>query len=444
MNQAKRCDLGMDRRSFVKQSIAATALLGNATSARGDAEVAPSDQFAVAVIGAGGIARFHAANQFKPWFRIRAICEVDRARAESYNQEFAQGQAFVCSDHEELLGRKDIDAFFVCTPDHWHTKITVDALRSKKDVYCEKPLTLTVAEGQLIDQVLGETEQILLVGTQQRSDPNFQTAVALARSGRLGKVKQITVAIGGGPTGGPFSATEPPAELDWNRWLGQAPSTDYIPQRCHGNFRWWYEYSGGKMTDWGAHHVDIAQWALEPQMKEPVSIEVISVTHPVAFENGLPSVNHSYNTAASFRIRCRLATGTEILIVDNARKAGFDNGVLFECEDGRYFVNRGKLTGRPIEQLAESPIPDEMTAELRKGREPMNHLANFYWSCRERTESQSDAASHLRSLNLCHLANIAMRLGKTITWDPISQQIIKDDEATRWLNRSQREGFEVI
>lgn len=128
------------------------------------------------------------------------------------------------------------------------------------------------------------------VGTQQRSDPNFQTAVALAQSGRLGAVRRVTAAIGGGPVGGPFAAMDPPESLDWNRWLGQAPEVPYIPQRCLGNFRWWYEYSGGKLTDWGAHHVDIAMWGLGKAGHGPVSIEVLEAKHPVPFEDGYPTV----------------------------------------------------------------------------------------------------------------------------------------------------------
>ncbi len=435
----------VNRRSFLQQAAVGTgAIAGFSHHSIANESLPASDRLSAAVIGTGGIARFHAAHQFKPYFEIKAICDVDRASASFYNKTFAKDQAFVCSDYQQLLDREDIDVFFVCTPDHWHTKITVDALRNGKDVYCEKPLTLTIAEGRRIRDALSETDRILQVGTQQRSDPNFQTAVALARSGMIGKVKQITVAIGGGPVGGPFATEQPPAELDWNQWLGQAPMTEYIPQRCHGNFRWWYEYSGGKMTDWGAHHVDIAQWALEPEIKGPISIELVNAKHPVPFENGMPTVTDSYNTATSFRVDCKLANGSEIVIRDNAVDLGFENGVLFECEDGRYFVNRGKLTGKPVEQLSDSPQMSDLRDSLRKGRDVMNHFANFYWSCRERTESMSDAASHIRSLDICHLANIAMRLGRGVKWDPAAECILEDDEAAKWQSRRQREGFETV
>ena len=157
------------------------------------------------------------------------------------------------------------------TPDHWHTKICIDAMQAGKDIYCEKPLTLTIDEGKKLGQVAKETGRVVQVGTQQRSDHNrvFLLAVAMVRDGRIGKIRKVTAAIGGGPTGGPFPADNPPAELNWDMWLGQAPKVDYREHRCHAEFRWWYEYSGGKLTDWGAHHVDIGQWAIGMENSGP-------------------------------------------------------------------------------------------------------------------------------------------------------------------------------
>lgn len=442
--KSTRRDL-LSRRSFVKASLAtAGALAGGPTvgSLLAADSVAPSDQLSAAIIGAGGIARFHAAHQLAPYLRIRGVCDVDEARAQTYNREFAKGEATVCHDYRQLLEREDIDVVVVCTPDHWHAKIAVDALRSGKDVYCEKPLTLTVAEGQLIRTVVAETEQILQVGTQQRSDVKFQTAVALAHSGRLGAVKRITVAIGGAPAGGPFASSEPPAGLDWDRWLGQAPATEFIPERCHGNFRWWYEYSGGKMTDWGAHHVDIAHWAIDPNRDQTVVIDPLEVQHPVSFEEGMPKVGHSYNTANSFRVSCQYSDGAELVIRDQAEDLGFDNGLLVECEDGRFFVNRGKLTGKPVQHLEDAPLDADMLQSLRKGRKAMSHMAGFYHSCHDRTEPISDVASHMSALNICHLANVAMRLNRPIRWDPKSETT--DTELMPWLSRMQREGYEVV
>ncbi|MAT69415.1 MAG: oxidoreductase [Planctomycetaceae bacterium] len=390
------------------------------------------------------MASHHAEYNFDPYLRIRAICDVDAGRSTLYNNRFGRGEAEVHGDYRGLLHRADIDAFVICTPDHWHAKIAVEALRSGKDVYCEKPLTLTVAEGKLIHRALSETDRVLQVGTQQRSDPAFQMAVALARSGRLGRIVRVTAAIGAGPTGGPFPTTEPPPELDWDRWLGQAPETPYIAERCHGNFRWWYEYSGGKMTDWGAHHVDIACWAIEPLRYSSVAIAPVERRFPVPLENGRPCVADCYNTPTTFRVECRFEDGPELVIRDSAPDLGFDNGVLFECEGGRFFVNRGKLTGRPIEELESLPLPEETLAALRRGRGVMPHVANFYWSCRERSSPISSAAEHLVSLNICHVANIALRLDRSVDWSPANESLHGDDQvADAMLSRTPRDGFEI-
>ncbi|WP_182868096.1 Gfo/Idh/MocA family protein [Rhodopirellula sp. JC639] len=433
------------RRRFLHHSLAACGVASSALSRAGTVaanEVDTKEPLRGAVIGCGGIASHHARVNLAPHFKITAICDVDRQRSDAYKSLVPEATT-VCVDYRELLDRDDIDVFFVCAPDHWHTKITVDALRSGKDVYCEKPLTFSVDEGRLIEKVVRETGGVLQVGTQQRSDPSFQTAVALARSGRLGAIKRITAAIGGGPTGGPFKSTPPPESLDWNQWLGQAPEVDYIPQRCHGNFRWWYEYSGGKLTDWGAHHVDIAMWALGGGGDQPIAIEVLDAAHPVELVDGMPALDNQYNTANSFRIRCRFPGGTELIICDHAKQLGFDNGILFECEQGRFFVNRGKLTGKPIEDLSSHPLDKFLFDSLRKGRPVMPHMENFYRSCRERGAGISDPASHIRHLNVCHLANIAMRLGRNLRWDPASQTVMDDQAANEWLVREQRNGFEV-
>ena len=437
----------LSRRGFVKSALGTAGIVAGwpyTLRVKGESPIAPSDQLSAAMIGAGGIGCHHAAHNLPPFFRLKAVCDVDQNRLQSFNDQFCGGKAITTGNYCELLDRDDIDVVFVCTPDHWHTKISIEALRSGKDVYCEKPLTLTIEEGNLIRRTLAETKRVMQVGTQQRSDPKFQTAVALARSGRLGKVKRITAAIGAGEAGGPFASSEPPPQLDWQTWLGQAPETNYIPQRCHGYFRWWYEYSGGKMTDWGAHHVDIARWALGDQIEGIITIDPVEVTHPVPLEEGMPTVTDCYNTATTFRISCHIDDGPEIVIRDNALEIGFDNGLLFECEGGRYFVNRGKLTGKPVEELATNPLPEGALAALRNGREVMSHMANFYWACRDRKEVISDVSSHMQALSICHLANIAMRLDRPMQWDPQAEIVVDDNEAARWLSRPQREGFEVV
>ncbi len=221
-----------------------------------------ADRHTIGCIGNGGMGRgdAHAVSAYGD---IVALCDVDRSHAEALRKNLKCPQATIYEDYRKLLDRQDIDVVTISTPDHWHSRIAIAAMRAGKDVYCQKPLTLTIDEGRKILKALEQTGRVFQVGTQQRSDVHgFQTAVALCHLGRIGKIRRVTCAIGGGSAGGPFKKTAPPKGLNWELWLGQTPVVDYIKERCHGTFRWWYEYSGGKLTDWGAHHVDIATWAI--------------------------------------------------------------------------------------------------------------------------------------------------------------------------------------
>ena len=209
-------------------------------------------------------------------------------------------------DYRKVLDRKDIDVVSVVTPDHWHVKIAIEALEAGKHVFSQKPLTLTLEENQLVRNAAKKyNKQVFFVGTQQRSDRDrFLRAVNMVHKGLLGDITQITVGINGGDVERQrCKKTKPPKELDWNFWLGQAPKVDYITQRCHYEFRWWYEYSGGKFTDWGAHHVDIATWAIkhDKQGMGPIEIDGTDAKHPVPFKDGYPTVDDEYNTATRFR-----------------------------------------------------------------------------------------------------------------------------------------------
>ncbi|MCA9104223.1 MAG: gfo/Idh/MocA family oxidoreductase, partial [Planctomycetales bacterium] len=296
-----------------------------------------------------------------------------------------------------------------------------------------------------------ETGRVFQVGTQQRSEMGrmFLNAVAIIRDGRIGDIQKTTVAIGGAPTSGPIPVVDVPAELDWNQWLGQAPFVDYRAgngkTRCHYEFRWWYEYSGGKMTDWGAHHVDIAQWGMQLDHTGPVSVDGQG-EHPVPFENGVPMQDDQYNTATKFTVSCKFAGGQELLIRDRADDLGFDNGILFEGTEGRIFVNRGKLTGRAVEELKDRPLSEEILLEVYKGKRPQGgnaHMQNFFECIETREQPISDVYTHHRAMTTCHLANIAIRLGRPLKWNPETQHIEGDDDAAAWERRQQREGFEI-
>jgi predicted dehydrogenase len=304
------------RRRFLQTSSAATAA-GLVTpyflsaAAADDLPRSKNDRHVIGCIGTGS--RWgQIVGAAMNYGDVVAVCDVDRNHAEKAREKVG-GKAKIHEDYRKLLDDKSIDTVLIVTPDHWHTKPCIDAMRAGKDIYCEKPLTLTIDEGKKIIKVLDQTQRVFQVGTQQRTEMNgrFITAVALARSGRLGKIQKITCAIGAAPTGGPFPVEPVPEGLHWDMWLGQAPLVEYRRRRCHYEFRWWYEYSGGKMTDWGAHHVDIAHWALGADDTGPISVEG-TATHPVPLKGGYPTADDSYNTATEFFISCKFADGAEV------------------------------------------------------------------------------------------------------------------------------------
>ncbi|HJN18884.1 MAG TPA: Gfo/Idh/MocA family oxidoreductase, partial [Armatimonadota bacterium] len=241
----------------------ATAPLVVSSRALGQADkVAANDRIALGFIGIGGMGNGHLGGFLgNRRTEVLAVCDVDAGHREAAANRVGDGCAQY-ADHRELLDRDDIDAVVIATPDHWHTLTSIHACQAGKDVYCEKPLTLTIEECWKLTAAVRRYGRVFQTGSQQRSSREFQQAVSLVRAGRIGKVHTVKVGIGTGPTSGYEPNTAPPDGLDWDMWLGPAPKVPYTRQRCHGNFRWFWDYSGGKMTDWGHHHNDIAQWGL--------------------------------------------------------------------------------------------------------------------------------------------------------------------------------------
>ena len=358
-------------------------------------------------------------------------------------------------DYRKILDRKDIDAVMIATPDHWHTKVAVEAMFAGKDVYCEKPLTLTIAEGKLIENVVKETGRVFQVGTMQRteSEQRFLQAVALVKNGRIGTVKKVTCGINGMSASPVIPVVPVPAELDWEIWLGPAPKVPYraLPEmrtgygggvplhsNCHYAFRNWHEYSGGKLTDWGAHHVDIACWALGASDTGPSKVTPLDFTLPVEYKDGHPVVDDQYNAATKFRIQVDMPNDVEMIITSEG-----DNGILFEGTKGRFFVNRGKIVGTPVEDLKDNPLPDGAIEDVYGGKVSENHSANFIEAMNSRKQPISDVWTHNRMLEICHLSNIAMRLNRELKWDPSKREIVGDDQANSFLSRETRKGYEI-
>ncbi len=433
------------RRDFLAKSSALAGAVAFPWSQPAIASQSPNDRPRIGCIGLGGMGKGDARAHSR-FGDIVAICDVDQKHAEQANKDerIGKGKADVSGDYRKVLERDDIDVVSVVTPDHWHVRIAIEALESGKHVFCQKPLTLTLEENQLIRNACRKHgDKVFFVGTQQRSSRDlFLRAINLVQKGLIGDVRKITVGINGGSVAKePFRKTTPPPELDWNMWLGQAPLVDYIRERCHGNFRWWYEYSGGKFTDWGAHHIDIALWAINQNGpgSGPTEIDGTDASHPVPFKDGYPLVDDRYNTAHDYAIKCRLDNDIEMVITSRG-----DNGILFEGTDGRFFVNRSKIVGKPIEEKRdEGKFGDEELKALYKGKPFEGHKQNFYRCLAEGGLPVSDVYTHVQAMNTCHLAAIAARLNRVIRWDPKTETIVGDKQAATFFAREPRKGFEI-
>lgn len=435
----------VSRRRFLGTSAAAAATaVYFPYGAKAFANTAKNDRPIIGCIGVGsmGTGDAHGHNQFGD---IVAVCDVDSRHAERAKADgnIGKGKADAYGDYRKVLERDDIDVVSIVTPDHWHVKIAIEALQAGKHVFCQKPLTLTLEENLLVrDACDKHPDQVFFIGTQQRSDADrFLRAINMVQKGLLGDIQNIVVGINGGVVGGPFPVVEPPKELDWDMWLGQAPKVEYREPRCHYEFRWWYEYSGGKFTDWGAHHVDIATWAIgaDKQGYGPTEIDGTDAKHPVPFKDGYPTVDDSYNSSHDFAVHCKFPTGTNMTVTSRG-----DNGVLFEGTKGRLFVSRGKIAGTPIEEnWDEGQFTADDLAALYKGKPHEGHKQNFYRCIAEGGLPVSDVYSHVQAMHTCHLCAIAARLGRKITWDPSSEEITGDDEAASFFARKPREGFEI-
>lgn len=377
------------------------------------------------------------ANKAAMYGDIVAVCDVDKNVRDTAKAAFGSTPRDF-EDYHDLLARKDVDIVTIGTPDHWHTKMVIDACRAGKDVYCEKPLTLTIDEGRILRDVVKETGRVVQVGSWQRSDHRFRQAVEMVRQGRIGKLKQVDVVLGKNKTGGPFASKPVPNNFNWNLWQGQTPDVPYLEERSHYTFRWWYEYSGGQMTDWGAHHLDIAQWGINSL---PVEIEGTA---------RYPTVADGFNVALDFHATYRYANNVVMTVADTGR-----NGIMFNGETGRIFVNRGTISGKPVEELKSRPLNredwtvydhDNLDRPERAGKLEaiINHMGNFFDCVDSRKTPVSNVESQHRSVSTCHLGNIAMKVGRKVKWDPTSETFPNDAQANKLLKRDQRKGFETV
>ena len=387
---------------------------------QGPAPLGPNDRPGIALIGSGSRGRSitQGARRFGD---VLAVCDVDEARAAAAAKQFTTDGRTPdqYTDFRKVLERRDIHVILQGTPDHWHTQINLAAAAARKDIYSEKPLTLTIDEGTRLVKAVRERGVVLQTGTQQRSDARFRLACDLVRNGRVGTLRQVTVYVPAGISGGPFQAVPVPPGFHWDMWLGQAPQVDYLKERCHTTFRWWFDYSGGPVTDWGAHHNDIARWAIG--LDGPSAVEARALVPPVpGGYTAPPQFEATLNWANGVQQVVRTTTDDspfgEILKADGQR-----NGVKFEGTGGWIWVNRLSI-GASDPALIETPLP-ESAPRLEVSTD---HMGNFFDCVRSRRDPISPVEAGHRSASVGHLIVIALQTGRKLQWDPVAERFTGD------------------
>lgn len=354
-----------------------------------------------------------------------AVCDVDRQHA-AEAAKMVEGQGRKClvfGDYRKLLERKDIDAVVITTPDHWHALPMIAACEAGKDIYIEKPLSLTVSEGRQMVEAARRHKRIVQTGSQQRSAKEFHAACESVRNGKIGKLQTVLVGIPGpNHPGEPVPDTDPPPELDYDFWLGPAPARPYNPKRVHYNFRFFWDYSGGQMTNFGAHHIDIAQWGMDRDDSGPSGIEGTATFHPKGW----------HEVTETCRVTYKYDDGVTMIV--GQKQDDIPQGTTFIGSEGRIFVNRGKLKSTP-EDILKQPLGSDAVRLYNS----TNHHANFLECVKTRELPICDVEIGHRSATACHLGNIAVRLGRKIQWDAGTEQIPNDPEAAAMLSRPYRQ-----
>jgi len=418
------------RRSFLKFAASGGAFLSlPATTYRAAllTQDKPSETVRVGSIGVG--------NQGKPNMNairkhVVAVCDVDKDRvaAAARDLEKANIKAATFSDYRKLLASKDVDAVLISTPDHWHALTVVDACRAGKDVYCEKPLSLVVAEGRAMVKAARDNKRIVQTGSQQRSAKEFRQACELVRNGALGAIKQVKVGLPGpnwvDRAKKPVPDSDPPAALDYDFWLGPAPERKYNANRVHYLFRFFWDYSGGQQTNFGAHDLDIAQWGLGMDDGGPTTIEGTATFNANQWFETPETARQTFTYINGVKLLCSLGRG------------GYPGGVTFEGEKGTIHVRRGAITVTLNGEKVADPY--KLPTGETKLYVSNNHHQNWLDCVKTRKLPICDVGIGHRSATVCHLGNIAIRTGRKITWDPKSEQIIGDQEANAMLTKVYR------
>ncbi len=430
------------RRQFLQRSMAAAGGMALPTfvPARVRGADAPSNKITLAIIGTGN----QGTNDMRGFLqdrrvRVAAVCDVNREGPGYWgggvagreparrivNKHYQDNGCRAYEDYRELLANPDIDAVEIAVPDHWHAPLALDAAKAGKDIYGQKPLSLTVGDGRLMADTVTRYGRVWQTGSQQRSDRNFRRACELVLNGRIGKLHTVRCGLPGGiPDYGRTAAqtqTVPvPDGFNYDMWLGPAPWVPYCPARCGVNYRWVFDYSGGQLTDWGGHHPDIAQWGMGTEQTGPVEIKNARGTfarHPV------------YDTATEYYFECVYKNGVTLIVSNRER-----GGVTFTGTEGWVWADRGRHAASS-ETIYNSVIGPNETHLYPS----QDHFRNFI-DCvisREPTVAPIEVAH--RSITIAHLGNIALWTGRDLKWDPDNETFIDDPGANRLLSRAARQ-----
>lgn len=428
----------MKRRTFLaragRASLGAAATHWMTTAVNAQSRPAgANERIRLAFVGTRGQGRFNLGLFLKePDVEVPVVCDVDLVEAEKA-RELTEGKAEVVQDYRRLLGRKDIDAFVVCTPDHWHAIITIQACQAGKDVYVEKPMTLCVAEGRRMIEAVRKHNRVVQVGTQQRSGEHYAEAARLVQSGGLGKVFHVFTwyVDNRWPGVGPPPREQTPATLDWDMWLGPRPLVPYDRSRCSGSHRFYWDYAGGQMTDIGTHHMETIHWFMN--VRAPLSAVAI----------GQKSMkNEPFETPDTLNALWEYPGWTLEFAIREANaytKEGSMYGILFHGSEATLYIDRSgfELTpekGKKPVQVVGAPRKRNYLPEVLSIR----HIRNFLDCMRTRRKPNTDVEAGHQATTVTHLGNISYRAGRKIRWDADREQIIDDPEANELLTRTYR------
>jgi myo-inositol 2-dehydrogenase/D-chiro-inositol 1-dehydrogenase len=447
----------LNRRQFLKLSGTGTtaAVLGFPTiiSSRVLGAGAPSKLIQIGQIGCGRIANdmdMPGVLKHPQLARIVAVADLDSKRAEfarrrieqSYEKSISQKVAVLAyGDYREVLARTDIDAVMISSPDHWHAQLVVEAALAGKDIYVQKPLSMTIAEGRLVSDVVRAQKRVLQVGSQQRSTAQFHRACELIRNGVLGRLKSVQIGLPIDPAGGNASAMPVPANLDYDAWLGCTPRVRYTEDRVHpqsedpkklfGRPGWLRlnQFTCGMITGWGSHHADIAHWGMGAEYGGPIAVEA---------KAAWPGPDSFWDVHGKYSVKLTYANGVITTISDE-----LPNGVRFEGEDGWIWVTRGSLNSTQSLNASNPKLLQVPDSELktRLHRSPnWDHHLDWLEAMRERKEAVTNAETGHRSCTACVISWIGMKLARPLQWNPEKEQF-NDAQANRMLHRPEREPY---